>query len=135
MSQNIYNYFCGYSYVNTHIISVVNFCDYSNFNRKKGRTYPYNTPKVVYSPHNIHSLFLCRCTLLGNGRYKSNYRHPLRSRPLFPYKSLRDIFVHCSLPLYDWCAAHSLDYSFKIKLLRWLQQHFPYAIIFLIRKV
>ena len=31
----------------TLIISAVNFYDCSNFNRKKGRTCPYNTPKVI----------------------------------------------------------------------------------------
>ena len=73
--------------------SVVKFYDCSNFNRKNGRTCPYNTSKVVHSSHYIHSLFLCKCTLLGNGRYKSNWQHPLRSQPLLPYKALRDIFA------------------------------------------
>lgn len=63
----------------TRTNSVVKFYDCSNFNRKNGRTCPYNTSKVVHSPSNIHSLFLCKCTLLGNGRYKSNCKHPLRS--------------------------------------------------------
>lgn len=51
----------------TLIISAVNFYDCSNFNRKKGRTCPYNTPKVIHPSYNIHSQFLCRCTLFGNG--------------------------------------------------------------------
>lgn len=51
----------------TLIISAVNFYDCSNFNRKKVRTCPYNTPEVIHPSYNIHSQFLCRCTLLGNG--------------------------------------------------------------------
>ena len=89
--------------------SVVKFYDCSNFNRKNGRTCPYNTSKVVHSSHNLHSLFLCRCTHLGNGRYKLNWKHPLRSWLLFPYKALRDIFVYCGLLLYHWWSAHALD--------------------------
>ena len=91
--------------------SVVNFYDCLNFNRKNGRTYPYNTPKVVYSSHYIHSLFLCKCTFLGNSQYKSNWQHPLRSCPLIPCKALCDIFVHCSVLLYDWWSSHALDDS------------------------
>ena len=62
--------------------------------------------------------FLCRCTLLGNGRYKSNWQHPLRSRLLFPYKALRDIFVYCGLLLYHWWSAHALDNTINNQI-RW----------------
>lgn len=53
--------------MNTRTNSVVNFYDCSNFNRKNGRTCLYNTSKIVHPPNHIHSLFLCKCTLLGNG--------------------------------------------------------------------
>ena len=81
----------------TYIISVVIFYDCSNFNRKDGRTCPYNTPKVFYSSHHVHSLFLCICTLLSRGRVKSNCQYPLRNRLLYPCKTLHDIFVYCRI--------------------------------------
>ena len=63
------------------------------FGRKHGRTCPYNTSKVVHSSHYIHSLFLCKCTLLGNGRYKSNRQHPLRSTMLRCQTQLSEVLL------------------------------------------
>ena len=81
----------------TLIISAVNFYDCSNFNRKKGALVLTTLPRSSIR-HTISIPYFCAdATLLGNGRYKSNWKLPLRSRLLYPYKSLREIFVDCGL--------------------------------------